>query len=283
MAFRDSKAKGLAAIAAVYLFSGAAAYVLYRALPFADWLNLLAADIAATVLIFVFSLAFGNASVYDPYWSVFPVAALTVLAFGRDLTRLNVLHLAAFWFWGVRLTGNWAYTFENLNTQDWRYSMLQKRTGKLYPAVNLLGIHLMPTMVVYFCALPAFYAIRYRVEGSVPGCLFVLLSLCAAVLQGAADHQMHAFRKSHRGELIRTGLWTYSRHPNYLGEILMWWGIGLSVVVSVPGSGRLLLGAVINTLLFLFISIPLAEERQSRKEGFDEYKKQTRMLLPLRR
>ena len=186
-------------------------------------------------------------------------------------------------FGGVRLTGNWAYTFENLNTQDWRYSMLQKRTGKLYPAVNLLGIHLMPTMVVYFCALPALYAIRYRVEGSVPGCLFVLLSLCAAVLQGTADHQMHAFRKSHREELIRTGLWTFSRHPNYLGEILMWWGIGLSVVVSVPGSGRLLLGAVINTLLFLFISIPLAEERQSRKAGFEEYKKQTRMLLPLRR
>ena len=90
---------------------------------------------------------------------------------------------------------------------------------------------------------------------------------------------MHAFRKSHREELIRTGLWTYSRHPNYLGEILMWWGVWLSVVVSVPGSGRLLLGAIINTLLFLFISIPMADKRQARKPGFDEYKKATRMLL----
>ncbi len=282
MSVRDSKVRGLLLIAAIYLFAGAAGILLYRLLPFGYWLDLLIADAAVTVLIFGFSTLFSNASVYDPYWSVFPVAAVTCFALGGNLTRLNILHLAAIWFWGVRLTGNWAFTFTGMNAQDWRYTMLRHKTGKLYPAVNLLGIHLMPTLIVYLCVLPAVFAIRYRLDGGIISYLFVLLSLCAAVMQGAADRQMHAFRKTHRGELIHTGLWTYSRHPNYLGEILMWWGIGLSVLVCAPEKRWLLAGAAVNTLLFVFVSIPMADERQSRKSGFEAYKKETRMLLPIK-
>ena len=102
-------------------------------------------------------------------------------------------------------------------------------------------------------------------------------------MQATADRQMHDFRREHQGELIRTGLWKYSRHPNYLGEILMWWGIGLSAVFASGGVIRLLLGAFVNTCLFLFVSIPMAEERQSAKPGFERYKAETRMLVPLRK
>ncbi len=282
MAFRDSKAKSVFTITAVYLFAGAVGLVLSRYLPYDYWLNLLIADAAGTVVVFVFSVLFANASVYDPYWSVFPVAAITVFALGRDLTWLNVLHLAVIWCWGVRLTGNWFCTFSGLNSQDWRYTMLRERTGKWYPAVNSLGIHLVPTLIVYLCVLPAIWALQHHAQSSLLSDLSVLVSLCAVVLQGTADHQMHAFRREHRGELIRTGLWTWSRHPNYLGEILMWWGIGLSVGFAVPGNRWLLLGAVVNTLLFFFVSIPMAEERQSAKPGFEAYKKETRMLLPIK-
>lgn len=282
MALRDSKAKSIFTITLIYVFAGSVGILLNQVLPYEYWLNLLIADVAGTVLVFAFSLLFSNASVYDPYWSVFPIAAMTVFALGRELTILNILHLAVIWLWGVRLTGNWVYTFNGLNSQDWRYTMLQNRTGKLYPAVNFLGIHLVPTLIVYLCVLPAIFALQHHTAGSLPGCLSVLVSLCAVILQGTADYQMHHFRKTHRGELIRTGLWTYSRHPNYLGEILMWWGIGFSTVLSVSGNRWLLTGAAVNTLLFLFVSIPMAEERQSCKAGFEDYKKATRMLLPIR-
>ena len=98
---------------------------------------------------------------------------------------------------------------------------------------------------------------------------------------------MHKFRQEKAQnpettpQFIRNGLWKYSRHPNYLGEIIMWWGIALSVVCAVPERWYLIAGAFINTCLFLFISIPMADNRQSQKQGFDEYKKQTRMLLPI--
>ena len=82
---------------------------------------------------------------------------------------------------------------------------------------------------------------------------------------------------------IRAGLWKYSRHPNYLGEILMWWGVDLAVVAAATNVWYLAAGALANTLLFFVVSIPMADKRQSRKEGFDAYKKQTRMLLPIKK
>ena len=98
-----------------------------------------------------------------------------------------------------------------------------------------------------------------------------------------ADIQMHKYRKNRTTPFIRVGLWKYSRHPNYLGEILMWWGVAMAVVCAAPSAWYLAAGAVANTLLFLVVSIPMADKRQSRKEGFAEYKKQTRMLLPIKK
>ena len=127
----------------------------YQHLPYAYWLNLLLADIAATVFIFLFSVILQNASVYDPYWSVQPIAILIAFALSQRLTPIGILLLVAVWLWGIRLTANWAYSFHNLNHQDWRYTMLQERTGAGYPFINFVGIHLVPTLIVYACTLPA--------------------------------------------------------------------------------------------------------------------------------
>lgn len=269
-------------IALIYAAATAVGVVCYIYLPFAFWLNLLLADIAATVVTFVFSLIFRNASVYDPYWSVQPLVIVVGYAVARkDLTVTQILPLIAVLLWGIRLTANWAYTFYGLGFQDWRYTMLCEKTGKLYPVVNFVGIHLVPTLVVYGCVLPIAFTFEEAPAFNAGAAVFFALSVAATVLQGAADIQMHRYRKNRNGTFMRNGLWKYSRHPNYLGEILMWWGVALAYVCVMPSRWYLIAGAVANTLLFLCVSIPLAEGRQSRKEGFAEYKKQTRMLLPL--
>ena len=229
------------------------------------------------------SCIFRNASVYDPYWSVQPPVILTLFALGSRMTFVRLLLMLAVWYWGIRLTGNWAVNFQGLAHQDWRYTMLQEKTGSFYPIVNFLGIHLFPTLVVYACILPAVFAMQYEAEDNLGTILFFLISVGAATLQLVADRQMYAFRQKKTGRHIRTGLWKYSRHPNYLGEILMWWGIALSVVCVMPQLWYLCAGALINTLMFLLVSIPMAENRQARKPGYAEYKAQTRMLLPIRK
>ena len=267
----------------IYILAAAAGIVIYQALPFDWWLSLLLADTAATVLTFVFSLIFRNASVYDPYWSVQPIVILLAFAIGRDMTLPRILLLVAICFWGIRLTANWAYTFHGLTHQDWRYTMLKEKTGVFYPIINFVGIHMVPTLVVYGCTVPAVYAFLHTGHWNAGSILFFCVSVGAALLQGTADIQMHKFRKNRTGTFIRNGLWKYSRHPNYLGEILMWWGVALAVVSVFPSAWYLCGGAVANTLLFLCVSIPLADNRQAAKPGFADYKKQTRMLLPIKK
>lgn len=280
---KQNRAASFIVVAVVYIIAIAVGVLVYRALDLDWWLSLLISDLLATVATFIFSLIFKNASVYDPYWSVQPPVILVAFAIGRELTLLGILLLLVVSFWAIRLTANWAYTFANLNHQDWRYTMLKEKTGVFYPIINFVGIHMVPTLVVYGCVIPAVYAIREALSANIPSIICLCVSLGAAVMQGIADIQMHKYRKKRNGAFIRIGLWKYSRHPNYLGEILMWWGVGLSVIFASPSAWYLAAGAVANTILFLSVSIPMADGRQARKAGFAEYKAETRMLLPIKK
>ena len=281
--FKQSRIISFILITIIYILVIFVGVLVYYVLDLYWWLSLLIADVVATVFTLIFSVALGNASVYDPYWSVQPPVILLAFALGKGLSALGVMLLVAVFIWGIRLTANWAYTFANLEHQDWRYTMLKEKTGGFYFIINLVGIHLVPTLVVYGCILPAVYALINGLEATPLSVFFILASIAAAVMQGVADIEMHKFRKNKNARFIRTGLWKYSRHPNYLGEILMWWGIALAVLSSSPEVWYLSAGALANTLLFLAVSIPLADGRQSRKEGFAEYKRETRMLLPIKK
>lgn len=270
-------------ISIVYVLATICAIKVYNSLNYSWWISLLLADVVATIFTFIFSLIFANASVYDPYWSVQPPVILIAFAFINKLNLFSIILLIVVCFWAIRLTANWAYGFLNLNHQDWRYTMLNQKTGSFYPIINFVGIHMVPTLIVYACTLPAVYAILNNLSVTPLSIVCLCISLGAATMQGIADIQMHKFRKHRDGKFIRNGLWKYSRHPNYLGEILMWWGVGLAVVFAKLDAWFLIFGAISNTLLFLFVSIPMADGRQSKKQGFDQYKSQTRMLLPIKK
>ena len=271
-------------VCAVYLIAGAVGILVYKALSLPVWLSLLIADVCATIATFIFSVIFSNASIYDPYWSVQPIVIVIAFAISFGVNLLSLIMIVAVCIWGIRLTLNWIYTFHGLSSyQDWRYVMLKEKTGAFYPLVNFLGIHMFPTLVVYACVLPVVYAIILKPEFNVVSALCIVISLLAVLLQGVSDCQMHAFRKHKKGGFIRDGLWKYSRHPNYLGEILMWWGMAGAFIYCYPAWFFFGFGALVNTIMFIFISIPMADKHQSRKQGFEDYKIQTRMLLPIRK
>lgn len=278
---KKSKPISILLITLIYIMAACFGVLVYLVLPFEFWLDLLIADAAATVFVFIFSVIFKNASVYDPYWSVQPIVILVCFAIFHKITPVTVLLLISVVYWGIRLTGNWAYVFGGLYHQDWRYTKFEKENGRFYPLINLTGIHMMPTLIVYLCTLPSVFAVRSELNSNVGSYIGAAICIGAATLQLIADTQMHKYRKSGQHGLIRTGLWKYARHPNYLGEILMWWGIAIQAVSVMPERWWLMAGAVCNTIMFLTISIPLADKRQSEKNGYEEYKRSTRSLLPI--
>jgi len=100
--------------------------------------------------------------------------------------------------------------------------------------------------------------------------------------QAVADHQLAVFVKQKKtGEIMQTGLWKYSRHPNYFGEILMWWGIFI-ITLPLENSLYFIFSPVSITLLLVFVSgIPLLEKKYKKNPAFETYKKRTSILIPL--
>lgn len=265
----------------VYIISITVGIITYESLDLNYWLSLLIADSISTVIVFAFSLIFNNSSVYDPYWSVLPIVVVIYYSIKFGINNITIFYLIAILLWGIRLTLNWAYTFSNLNHEDWRYKMYKERFPRLYPIINFFGIHYFPTIVVFLCMLPMVFVFNNSSEFSYLIIIGFVISVLAFILQLISDIEMHKFRKKKTHTLINVGLWKYSRHPNYLGEILMWYGVYFMMLAVLPNYFYLFIGALVNMLMFLFISIPMAEKRQSSKEGFDLYKKNTHMLLPI--
>ncbi len=268
-----------------YILSALLGICVYWMLPARPWLSLLIADLVATFFIWMMSQLLNNASVYDPYWSVQPpiILGLTLIFLGKFEIG-SILFLLAITYWGARFSINWMITFDGLHKQDWRYDQLKRQSGKFFPLVNLFGIQIMPTLIVYACLLPGFYYLMHGGGINLGMVLGVFMIFAGAVLETVADAQMQSFKRERqdRSQLIRSGLWRYSRHPNYLGEMTVWWGVYIVLLSQHPDFWFLGLGALVNTCLFLFISIPLAENHLSTyKTGYDAYLQQTRMLFPI--
>ena len=239
------------------------------------------ADVVATIIVWGFGVIYKNVSVYDPYWSVAPPVMFTVWAVYKSVFTLPViLLLIAVWYWGIRLTANWAFTFKGLAHEDWRYTRYREMQSPfLFQVTNFFGLNMMPTVLVFAAMLPGFGLYDGISATSLLTWFGFAICLTAATIQLIADTQIHRFRDTHPGQYCDTGLWKHGRHPNYFGEITMWWGVWV-MYASLHGMDWLILGPMAMTALFLFISIPMMERRQlQNKSGYAEYRKKTRMLI----
>ncbi len=247
-------------------------------------LRLFVFDVISTFIIYLLSLVIKNSSLYDAYWSLTPWVMLTYLII-LNYTNLNIYHYIVyivFSFWSFRLTLNWIITFENRKWIDWRYQDLKAKSNKYtWQFINFFGIMMMPTLLVFVAFIPLIYAININLNAlSLIGSLIIL---GGTILELFSDHYMHKFLKSNQhNEVINIGLWKYSRHPNYLGEILIWVGVYLILLLSAYEYWYLFVGSLLIILLFNFISIPLAEKRQlSKRSNYKEYQLETSRLLIL--
>ncbi|GER85146.1 hypothetical protein KTAU_37810 [Thermogemmatispora aurantia] len=247
------------------------------------------ADAVATIVVFVFSVLTNNSSLYDPYWSVapIPIALFWLLQPGSDglANARHVLIFVLLCLWALRLTLNWARRWHGLEHEDWRYVDIRKSTGHWYWPVSLLGIHLMPTVLVFLGCLSLWPNLSDRGTPLVlTDGLAALVTLAAVTIEALADQQMEHFRTrpaAERGPLP-PGLWSWSRHPNYFGEVLFWWGLYLFVLAAHPAFWWTIIGPLAMLALFLGISIPLMERHLLAKypASYAEYQRRVSPFFP---
>jgi steroid 5-alpha reductase family enzyme len=284
MTGKVSRAASFLCILAVYLAALGAAVPVYFGLCVSPvLLRAFAADAAAALVVWLAGVLLGNSSVYDSYWSVAPVALAVLWVAADSLNIKNVLFLAVLLVWGIRLTLNWARRWRGLGHEDWRYAQYRAATPRLWPAVNLFGIHLMPTILVFLGMVP----VCKGMAAQAPANLFTAAgcALCAAaiLIEHMADRQLDAYRArpQPKSPYIAEGVWLWCRHPNYLGEVLFWWGIW-AMQMSVAPLLRTIIGPACITLLFIFVSIPMMERHMLKtRPEYAEYMRKVPMLLPL--
>lgn len=277
-----NKKRDLLIILIIYIVSYAAGFI---AASYVDGLifKWFIFDTAATIVSFIFSTILRNSSVYDAYWSLTPMVMIICLfADGRAQSMFQLLFFVAFNIWSIRLTINWITVFTDFSYEDWRYIKFRNASPKLlWPLVNFFGIHYMPTLIVFAGMLPIFKIITNPLGiKSLPGTIIILVGVA---LEYMADRDMHEFLASNnRSAVCQTGLWNYSRHPNYLGEITVWLGVYLTMLPYELSFYYLGIGFISVAVMFNIISIPLMENRQkAKREAYKDYCKSTSRLLIL--
>lgn len=271
---------------ASYLVAGVAAVAVWWLAPGGSpvWIAAFA-DLAGTVVVFAFSVALNNSSVYDPYWSVapFPIGVYWLVRLGAGLGPRQVVLLALVLAWAVRLTYNWLRRWRGLADEDWRYAEY-RRFGAAYWPISFLGFHLFPTVIVFLGCLSMVPVLS---EGSsaigILDLAALVLTAGAILIESAADRQLRRFLTSARkpGDILDTGLWSFTRHPNYFGEVTFWWGVYLFGLAANPAWWWTIAGPVAVTALFLGVSVPMMDRRMlARHPGYAAHMASRSAFLP---
>jgi len=270
----------------VYIFTmiiGLLIITFGKSYDFNPIVTMLIADIAMTLIIFLIGSALKNASLYDPFWSVIPlfIAVVWMAIYFPSFTIKNVLLIFVLTIWAVRLTFNWWKNWNGFQTQDWRYDLLKEKNQKIYPLTNLVGIHLIPTFVVFIQMINV-YMIMESAQMNILYIFGFLVSLVAPIIQYVADKQMYNFRTKRKDDIktINVGIWRFSRHPNYFGEILFWFGIYIIYFSNNMKIDINIIYPLLMLLLFLFVSIPMMEKKLINRPGYKEYKSEVSVLIP---
>ncbi len=218
----------------------------------------------------------------DIYWGLgFVLSALTSYFLGPKTTVGLIMKILTS-LWGLRLS--WHLARRNTKKEeDYRYFEMRQKWQRNFERTIFLRVYLLQYVLNLIIGLPVIYV---NLIGSKPAgfltIIGVLLWLVGMYFEVVGDAQLEAHIKKKTGKLMTTGLWKYTRHPNYFGESVLWWGI---FVVSLSASWSnfwLIISPLVITLLLLFVSgIPLLEKRMAKRPGWNEYARKTSKFIPL--
>jgi len=224
-------------------------------------------------------------SVADIFWGLgfVLIAWFTLLKNGQFLPR-QLLVTALVTIWGVRLSGyilfrNWG------KKEDPRYTQLAQKWG-----TNYFYLHSFFKVFILQGLLLLMIASSIIIINSSTSANIRMLDVIALIIwcigfyfEAVGDWQLYQFFKNpeNNGKIMDQGLWGYTRHPIYFGEITMWWAIWLIAFGLPYGLFALISPCTITTLLLFVSGVPMAEKQLERIPGFEAYKKRTSMLFPL--
>ncbi len=187
--------------------------------------------------------------------------------------------------WGLRLA--WHIHRRNKGkAEDYRYLAWRKEWGRWFYVRSYFQVYLLQGLFLFLIVSPVLLVNKNAgADIGLLDLLGVAVWLFGFYFEAVGDAQLARFIKNpeNRGRLMQSGLWAYTRHPNYFGEVTQWWGIWL-IALSVPGGWLGIVGPMTITFLILKVSgIPMLEKKMEENQDFAEYKRKTSVFIPLPR
>jgi len=246
---------------------------------------LLAALTIAVLMVgtWLISVVIKDASIVDITWGLGFATVATVLWIADDSrSSLDTLLWIMTLMWGLRLCLYLAR--RNLgHGEDYRYVAMRKRWGPAFPVISFLTVYTLQGTLMWVVSLPV--QLSHRQEGSI-GVLAIIgvaLWLVGFYFESVGDLQLRRFKAdpSNEGKVLDTGLWRYTRHPNYFGDACVWWGIALVACSVSVGRWGLIGAAVMNVLLLKVSGVALLERSlKRRKPDYQAYVERTSAFIP---
>jgi steroid 5-alpha reductase family enzyme len=243
------------------------------------------AIVALMVVTWVISVIVHNASIVDIVWGLgFVVVAWVVrIAIDQGDDARQWLLVALTTVWGLRLAIH-LFVRNHGNGEDYRYRAMRKKFGDRFPIISLYSVFGLQGVLMFVVSLPVQLGQADPTPDiGVIAFIGIALWLVGMFFESVGDAQLARFKKdpANKGVVMDTGLWRYTRHPNYFGDACVWWGIGL--VAAETGSGAWgLIGSLVMTILLRRVSGVTLLERSlvKRRQGYTEYVARTSPFVP---
>ena len=235
------------------------------------------------VLLWLLSLVFKNASIVDIFWGIgFVIVTWLAFSLGAGYIPRKQLVAVLVTIWGLRLAlhigiRNWG------KPEDFRYAKWRQDNGSRWWWFSFFQVFLLQGVLMWIISAPLIAAQTsgYPVIITPLDMIGVVLWLIGMFFEALGDLQLMLFKANpaNKGKLLTTGVWRFTRHPNYFGESALWWGY--YVIALASGSWWTVFSPIIMTWLLLRVSgVAMLERTMKVKPGYEEYMKNTSEFFP---
>lgn len=235
------------------------------------------------VLFYILAQAIRDNSIVDIGWGPgFAVITAFHLVNSSSPTISQYLLFAVIMVWSLRLSTH-IFLRNKGKGEDFRYAAWRKEWGRKAALIAFFKVFMLQGLVMLILSWPIILV--FSSSKKEPGTweyIGLLIFLAGFLIELIADRQLTVFKKdeTNRGRLITTGLWKYSRHPNYLGESILWWGIALMAFPASWGWTAVLSPILVYLLLSRISGVPLLEKKYEGRPDWEEYKRKTPAIFP---
>jgi len=252
---------------------------------FSQYLTVIGLTISAFSVVYIIATLLENNSIVDIFWGVgFIVATISSLLISNILGLPQILVTALVLLWGFRISIR-IFLRNKDKSEDFRYVQMREKWGKYALIRSYTDVFLIQGLLCLVIVTPVIYvnlhtlSIKYPILCVIGVVLWVFGFLFESIGDGQLDDFMS--KKPAKGTVLDTGLWKYTRHPNYFGEATQWWAIGIIVLSFTLTGWWTLIGPLTITFLLLKVSgVPMLEKKMSKNPKYKEYMKRTNKFIP---